>query len=516
VSQRARGPVLALYSGAQEPPHSIDAEQSVLGALLLDNGAFEKVRDAVTDSDFYHDGHQRIFRHIARIIERGEPADMVTVDATIKASEDKDKTGGISYLAALAGNTPSSHNVRRYAEMVAESAERRRGMSAALELHDRFARGDLEDCKAELAERVAAIRTRRSPRRPFDAVWVSEAELPETARWLVKGLIQARDFVAVYGPSGCGKTFLVADLAFRIATGIPWRGRKVRSSLVVYVASEAGASILKRFIAIRETLLGEAAEGSIPLAVLTRGPNLLDPTDVNALIEEIRELSSKAGLAVGLVIFDTLSRSIPGGDENSSEDMTRIVQAADRIRDELSAATGMVHHTGKDSAKGARGHSSLVSAADVVIAVTEKVALVEKVRDGVAGERFPFSLDVVELGRDEDGDPITTCAVKHLEESEAARPRRSDKLPGVARIALQALEEAIAEHGSRLPETSSIPPGMIGVRIDEWRERFALRYGSDGKRDEEAVRKAFRRGKERLQGDPQRVGISEPYCWILK
>src|SRR5258705_7770909 len=139
------------------PPHSIDAEQSVLGGLLIDNGAFDKIGDVVTDGDFYRDDHRRIFRHVSRLIERGKPADVVTVDEAIKVSEDKDKTGGITYLAALAGNTPSAHNVRRYAEIVREHAERREIQTAAMELHDRADRGDLEDVRAELAERVAAI-----------------------------------------------------------------------------------------------------------------------------------------------------------------------------------------------------------------------------------------------------------------------------------------------------------------------------------------------------------------------
>src|SRR5882762_10351366 len=135
------------------PPHSIDAEQSVLGGLLIDNGAFDKVGDVVTDGDFYRDDHRRIFRHVSRLIERGKPADVVTIDEAIKVSEDKDKTGGITYLAALAGNTPSAHNVRRYAEIVAENAQRRAIQKWAMELHDRAARGDLEDVATELAER---------------------------------------------------------------------------------------------------------------------------------------------------------------------------------------------------------------------------------------------------------------------------------------------------------------------------------------------------------------------------
>ncbi len=118
------------------PPHSIDAEQSVLGGLLIDNGAFDKIGDVVTDGDFYRDDHRRIFRHVSRLIERGKPADVVTVDEAIKVSEDKDKTGGIAYLAALAGNTPSAHNVRRYAEIVRECAVLRKLIEVSTEIAD--------------------------------------------------------------------------------------------------------------------------------------------------------------------------------------------------------------------------------------------------------------------------------------------------------------------------------------------------------------------------------------------
>src|SRR2546423_14699848 len=92
------------------PPHSIDAEQTVLGGLLIDNGAFDKIGDVVTDGDFYRDDHRRIFRHVSRLIERGKPADAVTVAEAIKVSEDKDKTGGITYLTARRCNPRTTHN----------------------------------------------------------------------------------------------------------------------------------------------------------------------------------------------------------------------------------------------------------------------------------------------------------------------------------------------------------------------------------------------------------------------
>ena len=108
------------------PPHSVEAEQSLLGALLLDNQAFDRIADLVTAEDFYRDDHRRIWRHIAKLVEAGRPADVVTVAESIEASEDKDKAGGPAYLAALAQNTPSALNIRRYAELVRERSVQRR------------------------------------------------------------------------------------------------------------------------------------------------------------------------------------------------------------------------------------------------------------------------------------------------------------------------------------------------------------------------------------------------------
>ena len=116
------------------PPHSVEAEQSLLGALLIDNQAFDRVADTVAGEDFYRDDHRRIWKHIAKLIEASRPADVVTVSESIEASEDKDKTGGAAYLAALAQNTPSALNIRRYAELVRERAIQRRLAQVATEI----------------------------------------------------------------------------------------------------------------------------------------------------------------------------------------------------------------------------------------------------------------------------------------------------------------------------------------------------------------------------------------------
>ena len=116
------------------PPHSVEAEQSLLGALLIDNQAFDRIADLVSAEDFYRDDHRRIWRHIARLAELSQPADVVTIADSIDRSEDKDKTGGPAYLAALAQNTPSSINVRRYAQLVRDRSVQRRLGHVATEI----------------------------------------------------------------------------------------------------------------------------------------------------------------------------------------------------------------------------------------------------------------------------------------------------------------------------------------------------------------------------------------------
>jgi len=116
------------------PPHSIEAEQSLLGGLLLDNQAFDKIADQVTADDFYRDDDRRIFRHLVKLIQAAKPADVVTVAESIDASEDRERTGGAAYLGALSRNTPSALNIRRYAELVRERSVQRRLAQVATEI----------------------------------------------------------------------------------------------------------------------------------------------------------------------------------------------------------------------------------------------------------------------------------------------------------------------------------------------------------------------------------------------
>ena len=116
------------------PPHSIEAEQSVLGGLLLDNSAWDRITDLLTEEDFYRFDHKIIWQHISRLIGLARPADVVTVHESLSSSGKAEETGGLAYLNALAHNTPSAANIRRYGEIVRERAMLRKLVSVADEI----------------------------------------------------------------------------------------------------------------------------------------------------------------------------------------------------------------------------------------------------------------------------------------------------------------------------------------------------------------------------------------------
>ncbi|HJW51098.1 MAG TPA: DnaB-like helicase N-terminal domain-containing protein, partial [Burkholderiaceae bacterium] len=131
MNQPVSDPQLA---AVRTPPHSIEAEQSVLGGLLLDNTAWDRIADLVGTDDFYRNDHRLIFAAISRLIDASKAADAVTVFEALRNSNKADDAGGLAYLSTLAQNTPSAANIRRYAEIVRERAVLRRLVTAGDEI----------------------------------------------------------------------------------------------------------------------------------------------------------------------------------------------------------------------------------------------------------------------------------------------------------------------------------------------------------------------------------------------
>ena len=139
------------------PPHSLEAEQSVLGGLLLDNEAWEKIGDVLRDEDFYRADHRQIYRHIADLIDDNKPADALTVTESLERSGKLEEVGGRAYIGSLAVNTPSAANIRRYAEIVRERSIMRRLAAVSTGITDsvfsplgRSAKDLLEEAEKEI------------------------------------------------------------------------------------------------------------------------------------------------------------------------------------------------------------------------------------------------------------------------------------------------------------------------------------------------------------------------------
>jgi hypothetical protein len=230
--------------------------------------------------------------------------------------------------------------------------------------------------------------------------------------WLIKGVLPKADLGVVFGESGSGKSFFVSDMALSLALGKSWRGHKSRQSRVVYLAAEGGSGFRKRLKAYEQHHKIDLA--GVPFGVIPVAPNFLQKVDALDVAKAI-----KAWGGADLVIIDTFAQVTPGANENAGEDVGKALAHFRGLNRALGAMVLLVHHSGKDTSKGARGWSGLRAAADVELEVirTEsgRVTRVTKQKDGDDHGEFGFELEVVPLGMDEDGDIITSCAVVEAE-----------------------------------------------------------------------------------------------------
>lgn len=225
-------------------------------------------------------------------------------------------------------------------------------------------------------------------------------------RWIVQSILPANGLAALYGASGSGKSFLILDMAFAISGGEKyWFGHKITKAPVTYIALEGESGLGKRIKA-----WGVYCNKSIPdsLRFITQPFNLLS-TDVSDLAKAII-----AGNGTnGLIVIDTLNRAAPGADENSSIDMGNIIASAKKLQNLIGGTVLLVHHTGKDTTKGLRGHSSLFAALDCAIEVIKtdcrREWSIAKSKDDITGNSNPFKLEIVQIGTDEYGNEITSC-----------------------------------------------------------------------------------------------------------
>lgn len=377
--------------------------------------------------------------------------------------------------------------------------------------------------------RPAAIKPRpastdsgwQPPRLEDPAMWPDPANIPPALKglsfvdfdpsvstpppaWLAKGLLPRNGIGLLFGESGAGKSFAAVHAALSVAWGLPLFGAKVDQGAVLYIAAEGGKSVVRRFKAANRELEGAVAAANLacregapilsraPIRIVTEAPDLSRDGDAAPLVRTIQQADAefeREGYRLALVIIDTWHAALGGAEENSAADAGLALKPLIAEAERGDFLTLIVHHPGKDTDRGARGSNALPAAADAIIAISVpghegakakpshamRRAVVTKMRDGEAGGEFAYRLEVVETGRDSDGDAVTTCVVQP---ADLPKPN-ADRLSGNDRTFFEAARAACAEGGGQAP-------------IEEVRSRFnAARPGSKASANRQAWGRAL-------------------------
>jgi KaiC/GvpD/RAD55 family RecA-like ATPase len=455
----------------RQPPHSIEAEQSVLGGLLADSAALGRISDLIVEADFYRHEHRMIFGAIERVARRGAPVDIVTVFEQLEG--ETHDFGGLPYLNSLALSVPSTANIRRYAEIVAERATLRQIIAAADEQATRAFNANghsaaelLERAGAEL-RRIADVRKAKGRKLPL----LTLDELAERAlatRWLVKHLIPAESVGMLFGGSGTFKSFIALDAALHVARGLPWIGRRTKAGSVLYIAAEGGTGLAWRSEAWHRSRRLQRRDS--PLRVVPAAMDLRQDA------WRVVEAAQAVGVTPALVVVDTMSQTF-GGEENSATDVAGYLrEIGARFRDLWHCAVLLVHHTGHQETERPRGSAAIQANTDYLygIARDEKEMLATmSCTHRKDGESFPdatFQLSKWTLGQDDDGDDVTSLVARHLSSAEEVEEAMQSEAKA-GRVGKNQLLLQLAQNGAKEADLRKAFQDECGLTDAESRRR---------------------------------------------
>lgn len=308
--------------------------------------------------------------------------------------------------------------------------------------------------------------------------------------WLIKGIIERDSLAEVHGAPGHGKSFVVIDMAASIATGTEWHGHRTTQGAVFYIAGEGINGLARRFSAWQ--LARGVGLTDAPLCISTKPVPLDDLQSALMVRDAVSALSQKLGRPPVLIIVDTLARNF-SGDENSTRDMSLFIRCMDALRIEWQSSILIVHHTGKDTSKGARGSSALKGAIDTEYSVEmddNRMIKVQcqKMKDGETPRPMCFRLDSVKLPiLDEDFNDVWSCTPTMLDSSYQS-PKKGMQGRGKNQTAArQCLVDLYKEHQGRLDDDGR-DPDLALVQIEEWRQRCMATGGMNRQRFTEAIK----------------------------
>lgn len=341
--------------------------------------------------------------------------------------------------------------------------------------------------------------------------------------WLVKGVLTAGEVSIWYGAWGSGKSFLVTDCAMAIARGNRWMGNKTLQGLVMYQAGEGALGLRKRLRAYRKHhKLPE--NDDIPFVLLPARIDIFaNDIDMNKLIDELNGWAAFYDHTLRLLVLDTLNAAAPGADENTSRDIGPVINRARKIAEATGAHVALVDHTPKDGGS-PRGWSGKMGNVDNAVAVTRTEGVnrqlsedgtrfhdreirewtVAKQKDEADRRSMQFVLKRVVLGKDEEGDDISSCIIDALGKTDTEAPagsKRDECPPGYSKLnpanedIMRCLVRAMKKHGRTAPAGIDAPPGEHVITIGEWQaELIELQVGH-----EEITNTLRERLKKRIQ-----------------
>lgn len=348
-------------------------------------------------------------------------------------------------------------------------------------------------------------------------IWLDDASPSITDSGIVRGVILSETMIVCYGESNSGKTFSVMDRDIRMACGLDYYGRETEGGIVLYIAAEGAHGIKNRAYAYRT----ENDIKNAPFAIYPGAIDLLHPdADVIQLIDWMKRVEDIRGQGCIKVTADTLARVMNGGNENSPQDMGQLIGNADAIRRELGCAFEFIHHSGKDTAKGARGHSSLRAATDTEIEVTNNdglhIAKITKQRDLPSGQEFAYRLKVIELGNDKHGYPVTTCVPEW--DLDAKKGRKTD-LTKQEHSTMKMLHEVFNNHKILPPvsvvqaKETDLKTGQFACPVAELREHVIKVGGISSSDRPDSQRKALTRNLQSLRSK-EIIGLYDDWVWL--
>jgi len=506
-------------------PHNLEAEQALLGAILLNNAAVDRVSSFLEPDHFYDPLHRQIYETASKLIAAGKLVTPVTLKTFFENHEPIDAALTVpGYLGRLAVNAATIINARDYGRTIHDLATRRGliaicedALNAAYDAPVDFPPKEQID---EAETRLVALREADNDGHRRRLTFASDADLETGSVRLIKDLLSSASKAAMFGVSRAAKTFLAIDMAFAIAFGRPFLGRKTTRGAVLIVPLEGRAGFKKRLKAAKLVHGDTGKMVGIMEDAGTLGPGPTAASFVSAVIANARQLERVSEHAVVLIILDTLAVALAGQDENAAATMAAVLAQMERITAATGATVLLIHHPNKANPKEMRGSGALFNGCDEVLRLDHEEGdplrelLIVKSKDGEEGMVGTFTLSAVEIGRDEDDNPITSCTVKP---SDAPSARKKPKRPSISSAAGRALNEldhlVIAGKGYVSRGHDRIPDGAFVVTLDDWRAA-CRRKGLSKEGGDEAEKKAF----QRARGDMSRsgfVGDYDAHVWLI-